>query len=173
MTIFTGPVSPYDKAVANFKCALSIDRLKATPQAELDLLKTRPPRGSTSGVSSVYVIGNDANGLVKIGYADNLRNRFSGLNCGSPVCLRVLHFVHVVDGCIAKRVEGLVHKRLADKRRKGEWFEVSVAEAAAAIGEVLLENKYRWWTEEESWRLAKFAQDAFDRYYENKRFYGT
>lgn len=165
-------LDPYDKAVADFECALSPARLLETPADELVQALTLARR-RTSELSTVYVIGNDANSLLKVGYADNLRTRFGGLNTGSPVTLRLVHFLHVVDGAIAIRVESETHKLLAEHRRKGEWFEVSLPDAAKALASVMITNKLRWWTEEERLRLAEAAKESAARYEERARFYGT
>lgn len=164
---------PQDVAVAHFKCGMDNERLLSTPANELALAMGSVPRGQYYSLSTVYVIGNAANNLVKIGYADNLRARFSGLNCGSPVCLQLLHFVHVVDGMVAKLVEGKAHLLLAEHRRKGEWFEVDVSQAAAAIGAALATNKIRWWTEYERRRLPSFAAKATARHEQHQRIFGT
>lgn len=173
MRLYHGNWSPHDQAVAHFKCALSRDRLLRTPDDEMKLLLSRALTKGSTGLASVYVISNDANGLLKIGYADYLKSRFSGLNCGSPVNLQLRHFVHVVDTVIAKRIEGEVHKILAEHRRKGEWFDVSLEVAAAALSQAMLANKVRWWTEQEGRELMQSCQRSLAKHEERQRFFGT
>jgi hypothetical protein len=137
-------------------------RLLATPVVEISLALGSAPRAQTwidPQLSAVYIIGNDANDLLKIGYADNLKHRFSGMDCGSPVALRLLHFIYFVGRLVSKSVEGQVHDLLSDHRRKGEWFEVTLSEAAAAIAAVANERHLAWWTEGERRRLGTIAID--------------
>lgn len=164
--------SPYDRAIANFKCELSHQRLLSTPDEELALALGKLPRG-IANLSAVYVVGNDANSLLKIGYADNLRSRLSGLRCNSPVETKLLHFLYFVDGMVAKHVESAAHKTLAARRRHGEWFEASLEEVAWAIASVVSTNKLRWWTEEERHRLGRFIEQAYARHEERARLFGA
>lgn len=135
-------------------------RLISTPKEELELLNTATP--SRAGwidpqMGAVYVIGNAANSLLKIGHADNLKHRFSGLSVGSPVDLELHHFVYFVGSIVAKSVEQQVHKALADYRRRGEWFDVDLATVGQAIAEIALERKLKWWTEEQRRRIGTTA----------------
>ena len=144
------------------KGAMASVRLLATPQEEILQTLGSAPFARTwidPQLSAVYVIGNDANDLLKIGYADNLKHRFSGMDCGSPVPIRLLHFIYFVGRLVSKSVESQVHDILSDKRRKGEWFDVTLPEAAAAIAAVALERKLSWWTEDERRRLGTVALD--------------
>lgn len=148
---------PEDHAAAYFQCELSMVRLRSTPAEDLALALKRDPNRRDSCLSAVYVVGNEANDLLKIGYADNLKNRFSGLNTGSPVELKILHFVYFVDWIIAKNVESEVHRRLAAFRRRGEWFEVSLEVACEAIAETAVARKFRWWSAAERLKFAEFT----------------
>lgn len=168
-----GIVTPFDRAIVNFKCALSQERLRHTPEEELALAKTKLPRNSTVYLSAVYVIGNSANNLLKIGYADHLKTRICGLNTGSPVDLQLLHFLYFVDGGLSKNIEGDAHKALAEFRRRGEWFEVPLEVAADAIATAVMQRKYRWWTEEERIRLCGFIKKSYAHHEERARFFGT
>lgn len=164
---------PYDKALADFKCEMSQARLRITPPEEIALALGRDPRGTLQTMSAVYLIANDANDLVKIGYADNLKSRMSGLGCGSPVELRLIHFIYLVDGFIAKSIEGDTHKILAAQRRKGEWFDVSPEEAGEAIAQAVNSKRVKWWTELERRKLSVFVKESYARYEERQRFFGT
>lgn len=136
------------------------ERLLFTPQAEFDLLNTATP--SRAGwidpqMGAVYVIGNAANSLLKIGHADNLKHRFSGLNVGSPVDLELIHFVYFVGRIVAKSVEQYVHAALAEYRRRGEWFDVDLPTIGAAISQVSFERNLKWFTEEQRRRIGTTA----------------
>ena len=78
----------------------------------------KPPGLSANGF--VYFIQSFGQGLIKIGSSDDPRNRLSVLQCGSPVAL---HLVGVIDGGEARERE--LHRRFAEERRHGEWFEAS------------------------------------------------
>lgn len=58
--------------------------------------------------------------------------RLSELQTGSPDRLRARHFVQV-EAEDAFTVEALCHQALADWRRTGEWFDVSVAQAVGIL----------------------------------------
>lgn len=79
---------------------------------------------------SIYVIGASENGPVKIGQANNPQARCLDLQTGHPQALRVLLERQCND---ATAVERFAHRMLAIKRLNGEWFDASLAEAAACI----------------------------------------
>jgi hypothetical protein len=56
---------------------------------------------------------------VKIGYAQDVWERLSELQCGNPFELRVLSFL---PG--GKEEEGVMHLALAAHRVRGEWFDL-------------------------------------------------
>lgn len=136
------------------------ERLVSTPQAEFDLLHTATPSRAVwidPQMGAVYVIGNEANSLVKIGHADNLKHRFSGLNVGSPVELELLHFVYFAGRIVAKSVEQHVHSALAKYRRRGEWFDVDLPTIGNAISQVVFHRNLKWFTEEQRRRIGSSA----------------
>ncbi len=57
--------------------------------------------------------------LLKIGKADNVRKRLSGLQTGSPLKLELLA---VAPGGLPEEV--YFHESFAAHRRRGEWFEL-------------------------------------------------
>lgn len=150
-------------------------RLFSTPQSEIDQVFGSAPHVRSwidPQLSAVYVIGNEANSLLKIGYADNLKHRFAGIDCGSPVGLTLHHFIYFVGRLVSKSVESQVHDLLTDRRRKGEWFDVTLLEAVTAIAAVATERKLNWWTEEERRRLGTVALDHdLARQWDSKNFF--
>jgi hypothetical protein len=66
---------------------------------------------------SIYFVRFDS--LVKIGFTDDLRGRFSALQTGIPVALE---FVGHMPG--DKAVEAHIHALFSTSRRRGEWFEM-------------------------------------------------
>lgn len=138
-------------------------RLLRTPPSEInEVFSPAPPvrMWIDPQLSAVYVVSNAANDWVKIGFADNLKHRFAGLDCGSPVDLRLRHFVFFAGKLVAKSVEKQVHAILDGKRRKGEWFDVTVNEAAQAIAEVTTRRRLSWWTEVERRALGSAALEV-------------
>jgi hypothetical protein len=65
----------------------------------------------------VYFIGAKAVGRVKIGYTDQLSDRFSALKTASPVPLQLLA---TIPG--DRRIEAVLHARFAHHHTHGEWF---------------------------------------------------
>jgi hypothetical protein len=80
----------------------------------------------------IYVIAADTDGPVKIGFSKNPDKRLRQLQTGFPETL-VLHHVQPFEPGRAKLVEKLIHKAVAYKRTKGEWFAISVEDAVCEI----------------------------------------
>lgn len=95
---------------------------------------------------SVYVIEAEGLGRCKVGIAIRPDRRLSVLRHWSPVRLVLIEALQFDD---PGKIERAVHRRLRDKRLWGEWFEVSAAEALAAIMEVAQEHGVSWmqWVE--------------------------
>lgn len=79
---------------------------------------------------SIYIIGTSRDGPLKIGIAANPWNRLRELQTGSAVPLRL--FWSYACWRPADR-EALIHRILGRYRLTGEWFEVPVEMAMAAI----------------------------------------
>ncbi|MFJ2854422.1 GIY-YIG nuclease family protein [Streptomyces rubiginosohelvolus] len=67
----------------------------------------------------LYLISSANSPLVKIGWSDNPERRLRDLQTGSPVSLQLLA---VFEGGAVMEAE--LHRRLGDKRRHGEWFDL-------------------------------------------------
>lgn len=63
-----------------------------------------------------YFIKDPSTGLIKIGRSMNPRGRLSSIQCGSGVKLEL---IAIID----RDVERKLHKRFAEYRQVGEWFE--------------------------------------------------
>lgn len=83
---------------------------------------------------AVYFIHAPSCRLVKIGFADKPRNRFSALQVGCPVKLRPLG---VIDGGEAE--ESVLHAMFKDEWSHGEWFRMT-----DRIGEYIRANAKPW-----------------------------
>ncbi len=87
----------------------------APPPPVVTLLHRKPPRNSF-----VYFIQMGDDGPIKIGWALDVKKRLLDLQCGSPFELRLLLSR---PGCDVE--EGLLHRRFARSRLRGEWFRPS------------------------------------------------
>lgn len=86
-------------------------------------------------ISFVYVIGSQDN-PVKIGHGSRVESRLTAMQVGNPDELHILARV-VVPWDRAGVIEKAVHERLWKHHRRGEWFNVTAAEAVAAIEQAL------------------------------------
>lgn len=87
-------------------------------------------------VQSVYVIGPDVKGPVKIGIANNPKYRLAKLQTGFPENL-YLYWSSVYDN--AKAMEASVHNALNAQRLNGEWFDISLEKAIETITTIVPE----------------------------------
>lgn len=87
----------------------------------------------TRSDQGVYVIGAPGH-AVKIGIAADAYSRLKSIQTGCPERLRVYHFVEVDD---ARSVERECHRRLSDKRKSGEWFDLDWRDAVRVVREVV------------------------------------
>lgn len=78
----------------------------------------------------LYIVGASRNGPVKIGIAAKPHSRRSELQTGHPHPLEVFWIYPCPHGAT---VEPLIHRILAKKRCAGEWFDVPVEVAMAAL----------------------------------------
>lgn len=75
----------------------------------------------------VYVIGGG--GLYKIGASQNVEHRLIDLQVGSPVPLKVVCVIKTTQYTHIS-LERALHRRLVDKRRHGEWFDLDESDLA-------------------------------------------
>lgn len=84
--------------------------------------------------ASVYILAEEgADRPVKIGHTVDAQARFSSLQTGN-------HRVLIPHGNrffktpnIAQRIEASLHQKFANRRLRGEWFDVSAADAISAL----------------------------------------
>lgn len=65
----------------------------------------------------IYFIQSVDGGLIKIGHADNVIQRFKDIQTHSPIKLRILK---VIEG--GRTLEKELHKRFVELISHGEWF---------------------------------------------------
>ena len=80
----------------------------------------------------VYVIG-DPEGPQKVGVANDVTKRLASLQTGNPRPLACASFFEIQND--AGEVERYAHWLLRDQKVRGEWFNVTPAEAASAVAE--------------------------------------
>lgn len=68
----------------------------------------------------VYIVQPEGSSLVKIGWTSDIRRRLSALQGNSPLLIR---WISTHPGPL--ELETFVHRRLAARRRHGEWFDFS------------------------------------------------
>ena len=71
----------------------------------------------------VYLV--EAYGLFKIGYTTNFKKRIQSLSTQMPCPLKVIFYLTVNQ---AKKMESTLHLAFKDKRKHGEWFQLSPQE---------------------------------------------
>lgn len=101
-------------------------------------------------ITSIYIIG-PADGPYKIGYAADPNARLVNLQVGQAVELK-LHYSESTETTIAKVIEKLIHRTLAYKRIRGEWFNVTLEEAIGEVRHAFI----RW--EDEPGLTSRFKQ---------------
>jgi hypothetical protein len=77
----------------------------------------------------VYVV-SATNGYLKVGKASNPFERFSMIQCSSPL---ILTLAYVCECPNPVDIEVDAHQRLDQYRRHREWFDVSTETAVAAV----------------------------------------
>jgi hypothetical protein len=85
-------------------------------------------------MSFVYVIGAAQRGPLKIGVAADPEARVVELQTGYPRPLRIHHSVKTGSARLAERY---AHRLLHEKRLAGEWFQVALPDAVAAVSRAI------------------------------------
>lgn len=84
-----------------------------------------------NSLTSIYVIG-PTEGPYKIGYSGNPRSRLSSLQTGTTQSL-LIHYEEEAETSKAVVIEKLIHRQLAHKKIRGEWFDVTLEDAIAEV----------------------------------------
>lgn len=85
--------------------------------------------------SHIYAIGPKDGGNIKFGQALNVKSRFSSIQTGSPVRLKLHGTVYLPSD-----TEFAIHAHLANVRSHGEWFYPTVN--TMAIVEMIVSGKH-------------------------------
>ena len=114
----------------------TVDRKRARRLAGLGPAPIRRPSNRLAdfpiGTSCVYVIGEDDQRMVKIGWSTNLATRLSALRCGSAHALMLLW---VTDG--GRKLERALHDHFSSQWIKGEWFGFPDGDAVERVQEAI------------------------------------
>lgn len=94
------------------------ESLLFNPEVRLPNNEKKPKR-KTGGY--IYFLKAD-NGLVKIGRAKDLRQRLDHFTAKLPYKLKLVHSIKTDDSV---GLEKVFHEKFHDKRKRGEWFELS------------------------------------------------
>ena len=83
----------------------------------------------------VYFLGEDDNGCspIKVGVAKDIGRRKSDLQTGNPLELKLLGWITSADDFETERD---LHRRLASRRGRGEWFYIEPADVLPFLMEV-------------------------------------
>lgn len=93
---------------------------------------------ATIAPTSVYIICSPPFiASVKVGIAKNPKSRLRELQCGNARTLGLFDAVEVSSRELARDIEVLTQERFADKRRRGEWFDVDRREVRAWIRDLV------------------------------------
>lgn len=134
------PLPSISKCRRTRKAGRSASRAERRSLLKLDA----PILQATEGNCCIYVIGRRGY-PVKIGMAVDVEKRISELQTGFPYRLDVFATVEV-RAAHARKIEKACHDRLHSRRRKGEWFQIEPAEAAAVVRSIA-----------QAWRDAGYA----------------
>lgn len=92
------------------------------------------PKRDFKTSTHLYIIGPACgNKPIKIGIAGNVRARLAGIQPSSFVDLEVKHSTAFRGRAEARRVEQVLHEHFAERRMRGEWFNVDHEEAASTL----------------------------------------
>lgn len=105
--------------------------------AEIDRKNARSATLAEAARRHVYVIGS-AGPPIKIGIASDVRRRLGELQTSYPYTLRV-YYAAAAFGALARNVERECHRRLAEYRLNGEWFDYDPYDAADLVGAIIAE----------------------------------
>lgn len=98
------------------------------------------PGRSSSGF--VYLVAANRGTGVKIGWAVDPKKRLSQLQSGTREKLRL---VYSRESTAAHRAERIAHREVADRRIRGEWFDVAHGEAKRVIDKAVDAAQEEMW----------------------------
>jgi len=84
---------------------------------------------------SIYIVGPEEieNNPIKIGVAVDPLSRFSEIQVSNFIPLKLFDHFWMAGRAVTLRVERAVHQHFDEHRVRGEWFQISIENAASAI----------------------------------------
>jgi predicted GIY-YIG superfamily endonuclease len=86
--------------------------------------------------SYIYAIGPEA-GPLKIGYTADPASRLGNLQVGHSEKL-IIHYLREMDSARVWAMEQLIHRGIRYKKIRGEWFDISPADAKLEIDDAFM-----------------------------------
>lgn len=87
--------------------------------------------------SFLYVISASEQGPVKIGLSIHPEKRVRQLQTGHAEKLALHHREPITEQC-ARPMEQIIHRENRHRKLKGEWFDMTVAEAVAEVKHAMI-----------------------------------
>ena len=81
--------------------------------------------------SNIYIIGGEQKPY-KIGFSANPQQRLKSLQTGFPTKLK-LYYTKEISESKVKFIEKQIHRVIARKRTKGEWFDIELEDAISEV----------------------------------------
>lgn len=81
--------------------------------------------------SNIYIIGGEQKPY-KIGFSKTPEKRLKSLQTGFPAKLK-LYYTKEISESKVKFIEKQIHKVIAHKRTKGEWFNIDLNDAISEV----------------------------------------
>ena len=92
---------------------------EACPVCGKTMNSNNDEEGVSKNQTNIYFIQSGDDGPIKIGQAQDVFRRLSGLQVASPETLKV---IGVIEG-VSPKHEKRLHRRFAKYRIRGEWFQ--------------------------------------------------
>lgn len=106
--------------------------------AQVDFVKKTPKKTGTESNNTiyVYVVSAGDTGPYKVGITHSIEARICGLQTSNMRQIKVHALFKAVDAGACRLIETSVHRRLADRRVRGEWFDHPLHEVIATVCEI-------------------------------------
>jgi hypothetical protein len=112
------------KEAAQSKAKAAVRKVRK-PNALSEHLRTLPPQARNPyAAKRVYLMANREHGLFKIGYTWDVAKRRKDIEREIPIPFPI-EVVSTWDTYHFQELEATLHRTVADKRVKGEWFKLS------------------------------------------------
>lgn len=121
----------YPKLAAKLEKKLEQARREFEEMQKQVAVSVQENRGLTEGMDGFVYLIKAENGLYKIGKTKNVSKRMQPFSVSFPMKWELIHYFQSLNYTAAEQA---LHKKYADKRNTGEWFELQPEDAAYIIG---------------------------------------